>query len=121
MPNYAGSEWAGRAMRRKGVRDDARARFEALAGMQPVRQQDDNAHAPQEQLLKVVRLLQVTRDAGVTGDQKAALVDMARALAATGLGKGPMGAVAQHVTSVHSQMGEALMAFFPSDYVQRRW
>ena len=90
MPNYAGSEWAGRAIRRKGVRDDARARFEALAGMQPVRQQDENAHAPQEQLLKVVRLLQVTRDAGVTGDQKAALVDMARALAATGLGKGPM-------------------------------
>ncbi len=116
MTQYGGPEWIGKATERKRVRDEERARFNEMVGVQPHHSVDDLAIAPQQQLVTVMRLMQVTRDAGVDPENVAALATMAKSLAAVRLGRGPMGSVAEVMQSVHAYGTRDMLDFFLHDY-----
>lgn len=116
MVRYNEAQWMQRAAKRKAIRDKTRSAFAASVGVEPYHRAQDAAYAPQEQLLKVVRLMQVTRDAGLDPAQTDVVTEMAKHLARVGLGKGAMGAVSDFQTPIDDFHCGMLLDYFTIPY-----
>jgi hypothetical protein len=119
MTKYGEADWIGKATERKRVRDEERTRFNAAVGIEPHHSVDELLIAPQQQLVAVLRLMQITRDAGVEPENIAAMAVMAKSLAAVRLGRGPMGSIGEVIQSIHTFSSRELLDFFIHDYNHR--
>lgn len=120
MTKYGGSEWVRRANKRQAVRDEEREKFASKAGVTATQSMDEVSFSPADQRMKMIKLLKITKGAGVGPEHFEGLYMMAWSMFSVGLGRGgPMAEVGRNVISPHATENKQLLDFFSLDYDMR--